>query len=107
MGGQRDLFRVSIVREGIVRNGSAIAPCAVTELTAQGIGLSTDLPAAPGDRLELTFDLTDRQRVNCTLLVTHVALPRLGGPIAVISAEDRRRVASYLEDHAAISLTAF
>lgn len=107
MGGKRALFRVGIVREGTLWNGSAIAPCVVTELTTQGIGLSTDLRSAPGDRLALTFALTDQDRISGTLRVTHVNRPRLGGCITAISAEHRQQLTRYIEDHASISLTAF
>ncbi|TAJ09116.1 MAG: PilZ domain-containing protein [Nitrospirae bacterium] len=107
MGRKRELFRVHIVRKGIVRNGSETATCAITELTSQGIGLSTDLRAVQGDRLDLTFDLTDRHRITCTLLVTHVATPRLGGCIAAISTEHQQQLTRYIEAHAAINLTVF
>ncbi|MFM8552592.1 MAG: PilZ domain-containing protein [Nitrospiraceae bacterium] len=104
MGKQRELFRVSIVRKGTIRKGSASAPCAVTELTSAGIGLTTDVPTASGDRIELAFDLTDRHRISCALLVTHAAMPRVGGCIAEISDEHRQQLMRYIEDHAAISV---
>lgn len=103
MGGERALFRISIVREGTLRNGSVTAPCIVTGLTTQGIGLRTDLRSAPRDRLAPTFALTDQNRIGGA----HVNRPRLRGRIAAISAEHRQQLTRYIEDHASISLTAF
>jgi hypothetical protein len=104
MGGQRELFRVSIARKGVVRRWPDVAPCDVVELTAHGIGLTTDLPVAPGDTVDVAFDLADRCRIACTLLVTHAVPPRLGGRMTAVSDEHRRQLMHYLDDHASVCL---
>lgn len=107
MGGERALFRVGLVREGSLRNGSVTAPCVTTELTTQGIGLRTELRSTPEDRLDVTFSLADQDRISRTLRVTHANRPRLGGCITAISAEHRQQLARYIDDHASISLTTY
>ncbi|MBM4123371.1 MAG: PilZ domain-containing protein [Nitrospira sp.] len=107
MGVKRELFRVSMAREGVVRCGTEVAPCAITDLTSHGIGVSTDLQAVRGDTLELMFHLTDKHPICCTILVTYATPPHLGGRITAISSEHRNQLARYIEQHAFIALTAF
>jgi len=104
--GKRELFRISIVREGTVRRGSDVAACTVTELTAQGIGLCTDLRASCGEQLEVTFALADRSPIRCHMLVSHTCPPRLGGRIISISSTHLKQLARFIEQHTAIALAA-
>jgi hypothetical protein len=96
MGRKRELFHDNLVREGNIRNWSVPAPCA-----------GAKVKRATGKRFDLTFDLTDRQRIGCILFTHHAPSPRLGGCIPAISGEHRQQLTHYHEDHAAISLTAF
>jgi hypothetical protein len=103
---KRALFRISIAREGTVRRGSEVAPCSITELTTQGLGLCTDLPVSRGDQLEVTFALTGRDPIRCQILVTHTIPPRVGGRIISISSADSSQLTRFIEQHAATTLSA-
>ncbi len=102
---KRALFRIRIVREGTVRRGSEVASCSITELTTKGMGLSTDLRAAQGDQLDVTFALTDGESICCQILVTHAMHPCLGGCIASISLAHESQLARFIDQHIATTLS--
>ncbi|MBI3604265.1 MAG: hypothetical protein HY205_07450 [Nitrospirae bacterium] len=103
---QREFFRISIERTGQLRRGTDTAACQITQLTPYGIGLSTDLLVTCGEAIELEFQLTNECPIRCTVLVTHAIPPILGGRVTAISPEHQTWIAQFLDQHAAISLTA-
>lgn len=106
MNQQRELFRISIERTGQLRRGTDTAACQITDLTPYGVSLSTDLLVAREETIELEFQLASRCRIRCTVLVTHAVPPILGGRITAISPEHQTWIAQFIEQHAAISVTA-
>jgi hypothetical protein len=101
---KRELFRVCIAREGTARRGAETAPCEIIEITPQGIGLKTALPAAAGDMLTVEFKLSGAHGIRCAIQVTHATPPELGGRITDIAPEHQRRLDQFIDQHAAVSL---
>lgn len=102
---RRALFRIKIAREGTVRRGSEVASCSVTELTTKGMGLSTDLRAAQGEQLEVTFALTEGAPICCQILVTHAIPPCLGGRITSISPAHDVQLTRFIDQHISTTLS--
>lgn len=103
---QRKLFRVTVARDGHVRRGAEGAPCAITELTPDGVGMTTTLTPAIGETVELEFCLSGREAVQGTLLITHRAGPNMGGRFVALAPEVRRRLDRFIDEHSAVSLFA-
>lgn len=103
---QRKLFRITVTRDGMVHRGAECAPCAITEVTPDGLGLTTALPVSAGESLGIEFSLTGAIRIRATLLVTHRKSSNLGGRITAMDAEDRLRLNRFIDEHSAVSLFA-
>lgn len=103
---KRDLFRVNIHRPGRLRRGTETVACEITELTPYGVGLKTDLPMARGETVELEFELAKRCPICCLLVMTHITPPNVGGRITAISLEHQKHITRFIEQQAAVNLTA-
>ena len=103
---QRNLFRVTIARDGIVRRGAECAPCAITELTPDGVGLTTSLPASVGETLQLEFPLNGPDLIQGEVRITHRKNPDMGGRFAALAPDVRRRLDRFIDEHGAVSLFA-
>jgi hypothetical protein len=103
---KRDLFRVNVHRVGRLHRGTETVACEITELTPYGIGLKTSLPMARGETVELEFELAKHCPICCLIVMTHITPPTMGGRITAISLEHQKRITRFIEQHAALNLTA-
>lgn len=102
---KRELFRVSIAREGTASRGAETAPCEILEITPHGLGLKTTLAATAGDVLAVEFKLSGAHDIRCAIRVTHATPPEVGGRITEILPEHQRLLDRFIDQHAAVSLT--
>jgi hypothetical protein len=109
MTDQRQLYRVAIDRTGLVRRGDQAYSCHVIDLTEQGVRLEINETSAfqAGDELQLEFALTDADRLACTIQVTNLRLPYIGGAIVQMAAEQQKRLSTFIEQVNGLSMTGF
>ena len=107
MAKQRQLFRLTIDRTGMVRRGEQTSPCRVVDLTEKGVRLQIDGTFSIGDELHLEFALTESERIGCTVHVTHSRPPYLGAEIVGMASEDEARLSHFIEELNALNMTGF
>lgn len=109
MTDQRHLYRITIDRTGLVRSGDQAYSCHVIDLTEQGVRIEINGTFAfrAGDELQLEFALTDVDLLVCTIQVTNLRPPYIGGAIVQIAAEQQKRLSTFIEQVNGLSMTGF
>lgn len=103
---QRRLFRVTVARDGFVRRGAERAPCAITELTPDGVGFTTELTPVVGETVEVEFFLSAQDLIQGAVLITHRAGSAMGGRFVALAPDVQRRLDRFIDEHSAVSLFA-
>ena len=103
---QRELFRISLQRNGRILYGNPIAACEIIDLTERGLQLKTDLTVEIGQTLQLEFELEPSSLIHCTILIARVSPPHVGARITDISPDDRERLSRFVEQFIALNLGA-
>lgn len=104
---QRQLYRVAVDRTGQVRRGPQASACHVIDLTEHGVRLQVDGTFSTGDELQLEFTLTDLDALVCTIQVTNRRPPYLGAAIIQMASDQRKRLASFIQQVNALNMTGF
>jgi|RhiMetdeSRZDD1v2_1073273.scaffolds.fasta_scaffold148765_3 PilZ domain len=107
MAKQRQLFRIAIDRTGEVRRGNETFTCNVVDLTEKGVRLRIDGTFRLGEALQLIFPLTETDRVECVIEVTHHRPPQVGAAIVRMASEDEARLSRFIEELNALNMTGF
>lgn len=107
MGNQRALFRVVLKQVGELRHAGQTSSCEIVNLTEQGFQLKTHLQVAPGDQLRLSLDLANHATIRCTITVTNMTPPYIGGRISEIDPSDQDQLSRFIEELNALNLTGF
>ena len=97
MSQHRQQYRIPIERTGQLTRHGEVSACRVLDVTEQGFQVTTDLPVAVGDVLDLTCPLDANSDITCTVAVTHAQPPFFGSRIVDISAEHRQRLSRFIQ----------
>ena len=107
MDNQRALFRIPLKVPGELQHAGQTSSCELVNLTEQGVQLTTHLQVSPGEQLRLTLDLASHATIHCTILVTNVTPPHIGGRIIEIDPSDQAQLSHFIEQLNALNLTGF
>jgi len=107
MGFKRKASRVEVGRAGRLQRGALSVPCRVLDISEDGVRIESRLFVKKGDTLHLVIELERGGLLTCEVEVVHVRSPRLGAKIISISAQDRERLSTILDDHVQVSFTRY
>lgn len=104
---KREVFRVTLDRQGRIRRGTEVSDCHVVDLTEKGVQLKIEMPVRVGEVMELEFFLSDTAHIHCMIQINHVILPHVGAAIVRISAEHQEQISRFIDQINALNVTGF
>jgi hypothetical protein len=104
---KRDVFRVTLDRQGRIHRVTEVSDCHVVDLTEKGVQLRIEMPVCVGEVMELEFSLSDTSHIHCMVQINHVILPHVGAAIVRISAEHQNQISRFIDQVNALNVTGF